>query len=73
MSEETGKLSFEEALAELEKIVAQLESGDLTLEASLDLFEKGQKLAQQCNMQLETAALRIEQLTNDGEIVELDL
>lgn len=73
MSEETGKLSFEEALAELEKIVAQLESGDLTLEASLDLFEKGQKLAQQCNVQLETAALRIEQLTNDGEIVELDL
>jgi exodeoxyribonuclease VII small subunit len=73
MSEEAEKLSFEDALAELEKIVAQLESGDLTLEASLDLFEKGQKLAQQCNVQLETAALRIEQLTSDGEIVELDL
>ena len=73
MSEESKKISLEEALAELEKIVAQLESGDLTLEASLDLFEKGQKLAQQCNLQLETAALRIEQLTTDGEIVELDL
>ncbi|MCB8925256.1 MAG: exodeoxyribonuclease VII small subunit [Ardenticatenaceae bacterium] len=73
MSEEAEKLSFEDALAELEKIVAQLETGDLNLEASLDLFEKGQKLAQQCNVQLETAALRIEQLTTDGEIVELDL
>ena len=73
MSEEAEKLSFEDALAELEKIVAQLETGDLNLEASLDLFEKGQKLAQQCNVQLETAALRVEQLTTDGEIVELDL
>ena len=73
MSEEAAKLSFEDALAELEKIVAQLETGDLNLEASLDLFEKGQKLAQQCNVQLETAALRVEQLTTDGEIVELDL
>lgn len=73
MADEKEKLSFEEALAELEKIVAQLESGDLTLEASLDLFEKGQKLAQQCNQELETAVLRIEQLTDDGEIAELDL
>ena len=72
-AEQAEKLSFEEALAELEKIVAELESGDLTLEASLSLFEKGQKLAQQCNVQLETAALRIEQLTGDGEIVEIDL
>lgn len=73
MSDEAEKLTFEDALAELEKIVAELESGDLSLEASLDLFEKGQKLAQQCGVQLETAALRIEQLTSDGEIVELDL
>ena len=73
MSEQAEKLSFEDALAELEKIVAQLESGDLTLEASLDLFEQGQKLAQQCNVQLETAVLRIEQLTTDGEIAEIDL
>ena len=73
MTTESEKLSFEDALAELEKIVAQLESGDLTLEASLDLFEQGQKLAQQCNVQLETAALRVEQLTEDGEFIEVDL
>jgi exodeoxyribonuclease VII small subunit len=64
-------LTFEEALAELESIVAQLETGDLTLEASLTLFERGQKLATRCNTQLEQATLRIEQLTTDGEIIEL--
>ena len=73
MSKAPEKLSFENALAELEKIVAQLESGELTLEASLDLFEQGQKLAQQCDVELETAVLRIEQLTPDGEIAEIDL
>jgi len=73
MTTESKKLSFEDALAELEKIVTQLESGDLTLEASLDLFEQGQKLAKECDVQLETAALRIEQLTADGELIEPDL
>ncbi len=64
-------LTFEEALAELESIVAQLEAGELTLEVSLSLFERGQQLAKRCNTQLESASLRIEQLTADGEIIEL--
>ena len=66
-----NELTFEEALAELEAIVAQLETGELTLDASLTLFERGQKLATRCNVQLEQATLRIEQLTTDGEIIEL--
>lgn len=65
------ELTFEEALAELESIVAQLETGQLTLDNSLSLFERGQQLAVRCNTQLEQATLRIEQLTADGEIVEL--
>ena len=65
------ELTFEEALAELESVVAQLETGELTLEASLTLFERGQQLAARCNTQLEQASLRIEQLTADGEIIEL--
>ncbi|MCA9873700.1 MAG: exodeoxyribonuclease VII small subunit [Ardenticatenaceae bacterium] len=64
-------LSFEEALQELELIVARLEDGELTLDESLALFERGQKLAERCNKQLSQATLRIEQLTADGEIVEL--
>ena len=68
---ELEELTFEQALIELEEIVAKLEAGDLTLEESLALFERGQKLANRCNLQLDEATLRIEQLTADGEIVEL--
>lgn len=65
------ELTFETALQELEKIVAKLESGDLTLEESLGLYERGQQLATFCNQQLDQATLRVEQLTADGEIIEL--
>lgn len=71
MSDPSERLSFEEALAELERIVEKLESGDLALEESLALFEKGQALARQCNEQLESATLRVEQLTEDGELIEI--
>ena len=71
MSKKIENMSFEAALEELEETVAQLELGDLTLEASLKLFERGQKLAEYCNQMLENASLRVEQLTADGEIVEL--
>lgn len=63
------ELTFESALAELEKIVTQLEEGDLTLEESLALFERGQMLTAVCQSQLEEATLRVEMLTADGEIV----
>lgn len=65
------ELTFEAALKELEETVAKLENGDLTLEQSLALYERGQQLATHCQTQLEQASLRIEQLTGDGEIVEL--
>lgn len=68
---DTEQLTFETAVQELEQIVGQLESGQLTLEASLALYERGQFLAQWCGQQLDTAVLRVEQLTADGELVEL--
>lgn len=72
MSDEIAELSFEEALTELDEIVAKIEAGDLTLEESLSLFERGQKLATRCNKQLDEASLRVEQLSEDGEIVEIE-
>ncbi|RMG91091.1 MAG: exodeoxyribonuclease VII small subunit [Chloroflexi bacterium] len=71
MSTQIENLTFEAALQELETIITQLESGEHTLEESLALFERGQKLAAWCSQQLEQATLRIEQLTADGEIVQL--
>ena len=62
--------TFEESLNELEKIVHQLEDGDLSLEASLEIFEKGVKLSRDCRERLSKAERRIEVLMKDagGEI-----
>lgn len=68
---EIEKIPFEEALQRLEEIVTQLEVGDLSLEKSLELFEQGQRLATLCQTQLNEASLRVEQLTADGEIIEI--
>lgn len=64
-------LSFEAALKELEQTVSRLEVGNLPLEEALSLFERGQELVQYCKQQLDQAHLRVEQLTSDGEIIEL--
>ncbi|RMD49670.1 MAG: exodeoxyribonuclease VII small subunit [Candidatus Thermofonsia bacterium] len=71
MESSQENLTFETALLELQNIVNQLEDGDLTLEKSLQLFERGQQLAAYCAKQLDEATLKIEQLTADGEIIEL--
>lgn len=52
--------SFEACLDELEKVVKELESGDLPLERSLELFEKGMALSESCRKQLEDAETRVE-------------
>lgn len=58
---------FESALAELEGLVTQLEDGSLTLERSLELFERGVKLSRYCHGKLEAAERRLEVLTGRGE------
>ena len=59
--------SFETSLAELEQIVGKLESGDLPLEESLELFEKGIKLSRECRTRLTNAERRIEILMKDAD------
>ena len=59
--------TFESSLAELEKIVEQLENGDLALEDSLKLFETGVKLSRECRERLSDAERRIEVLMKDGD------
>jgi exodeoxyribonuclease VII small subunit len=57
---------FETSLGEMEKIVRELEAGDLPLERSLELFERGVTLSEQCRKQLEEAETRVEALTRRG-------
>src|SRR5215213_2666269 len=59
--------SFETSLASLEKIVRELERGDLPLERSLELFEEGVKLSRECQERLNRAERRIEVLLHDNE------
>lgn len=59
--------SFETSLAALEKIVRDLERGDLPLEESLQLFENGVKLSRECQERLSQAERRIEVLLRDAE------
>ncbi|MGC8879944.1 MAG: exodeoxyribonuclease VII small subunit [Anaerolineae bacterium] len=65
MSEE-AHLTFEQALAELERLVQEMESGNLELERALQLFERGMQLVRYCNEQLDTAELRVRQLAPDA-------
>ena len=54
--------SFEQALAELEKIVAELESGQAPLERSIDIYERGAALKAHCEKKLEAARLKVEKI-----------
>jgi exodeoxyribonuclease VII small subunit len=56
------KMSFEEALAELEGIVRQLEAGDVELEKSITIYERGAALKAHCETRLKSAELKIEQI-----------
>jgi exodeoxyribonuclease VII small subunit len=65
--------SFESLFSELEATVAKLEAGDLTLDESLALFQRGMELAKQCGALLDAAELHIKELVPCGnELVEED-
>lgn len=58
-----AKLNFEDALKELESIVTKLEGGQVALEESISLYERGEKLKQRCEALLKDAEMRIEKIT----------
>lgn len=63
------KQSFEESLAELEAIVERMESGELSLEASLEAFESGMRLSREAQTALAAAELKVQKLTEQqGEL-----
>jgi exodeoxyribonuclease VII small subunit len=67
--------SFESSLKELEQIVEQLETGDLPLEHSLELFEQGVKLSRDCQKRLDEAERKVELLlkNDDGTFSKIPL
>ena len=67
-SGELDKLDFESALAELEKIVARMEAGDLSLEQALATHKRGLELARYCQKKLEAAQQQVKVL--EGEVLK---
>jgi exodeoxyribonuclease VII small subunit len=70
VSKKIESLSFEEALSELEKIVASLEAGKMPLEEAIDGYTRGSELKAHCEKKLEQAKLKVEKLKvkENGEI-----
>lgn len=59
---ELSEMNFEDALRALEDVVRKLESGDVPLDQSIDLYERGEKLRQHCQARLDAAQARIEKI-----------
>ena len=64
-----GEMTFEQALSALEEIVTQLERGDVPLDQSINLYERGEKLRTACQTRLDDAQARIEKIVagSDGK------
>lgn len=70
MAEETkpiAEMSFEEALRALEGVVRQLESGEVPLDESINLYEKGEALRKACQARLDAAQARIEKIVQGAD------
>ena len=66
-----GELKFEKAVQRLEKIVDDLEKGELDIDKSLEMFEEGIKMSRVCSKKLNEAEAKIEKLTRNqkGELI----
>ena len=67
MTQNEKKLSFEEAMASLEEIVRQLESGKVKLEEAVTAYEKGCALVSTCEKKLQEARLKVEKIKLSGD------
>ena len=65
-------VNFESSLKKLEKIVAKLDDGDVSLEDSVKSFEEGIGLVKECQKQLSEAELKVKKLLDSGDSVDLD-
>lgn len=61
------EMSFEAAMAELEKVLGQLERGDVALDESIALYERGAALKKRCETKLKEAEEKVAQITLDGD------
>ncbi len=70
-AEQFEELSYEESYAQLQEVLERLEAAELPLADSLELYEKGVKLASRCGVLLEEAELRVRMWQPDGNLAQL--
>jgi len=68
--ETINELSFEQAFDQLEDVITRLESGELSLEESVTLYEQGKQLSARCQELLDSAELRVKKLAEDGTLTD---
>ena len=71
--DEKKDMTFEEALAKLEQLVAEMESGKLPLDAMVSRFEEGRRLSDFCTRELAAIKQRIDQVTAEGGVQPLEV
>ncbi len=64
---DVSEMSFEDAMKELEQVVGQLERGDVALDASIALYERGAALKARCEAKLKEAEEKVAKITLDGQ------
>jgi exodeoxyribonuclease VII small subunit len=65
MTEKAGKITFEEAMEQLEDIVEKLEQGDVPLEESIDLYQQGMKLSKLCHTKLRNVEKKMDTIMHE--------
>ena len=72
--QDLGEMSFEQALKALEEVVRRLETGEVPLEESIDLYERGEMLRKHCQARLDAAQARIEKIVQgpDGKAARVE-
>ena len=65
-SDQKNKINFEKAVAELEKIVDTMESGDVSLDSSLKMYQRGIELLKSCHQQINDVQQKVEILDKDA-------
>ena len=64
---DVNEMTFEQAMAELEQVVSKLERGDVALEDSIKLYERGAELKKRCEAKLKEAEEKVAAITFDGD------
>ena len=66
MAKKIDRFTFEQSLEELQEVVKMLESGELSLDKSIELYRKGMDLAKQCHTKLEDAEQKVQQVVREN-------